>query len=201
MVVAQVVLDEGGLICLSPTNAMNPESPVTMRRISYRGTAVYHLAWTEGTAAREQTCESEEEAVVTMAQIEGRLRLAAMAGQGLTVNPFGEAKPFITSKDVHFAALRLQPRNLVFRDVIQDHVAAVAALQGTGVGVAEAAKKYAEASRGLASFDVSLEQVVFEWIELKKQLGDKPVFELLRPRAEPAAEEAAGTEPRPPDGT
>lgn len=164
---------------------MNNDSPVTMRRISYRGTVVYHLAWAEGGAAREQTCESEEEAVVAMAQIEGRLRLAAMAGQGLTVNPFGEATPFITSKDVQFAALRLQPRNLVFRDVIQDHVAAVAALQGMKISVAEAAKHYAQASRGLAAFDVSLEQVVFEWIELKKQLGDKPIFELLRSPLQP----------------
>jgi hypothetical protein len=164
---------------------MNNDSPVTMRRISYRGTVVFHLAWEEGGAAREQACETEEEAVVATARIEGRLRREAMAGQGLTVNPFGEEKPFITSKDVHFAALRLQPRNLVFRDVIQDYVAAVAALQGTGVGVAEAAKHYAGASRGLAAFDVSLEQVVFEWIELKKQVGEKPVFELLRPRSEP----------------
>lgn len=185
--------------------AMNNDSLVTMRRISYRGVVVYHLAWTEGGASREQTCESEEEAVVAMAQIEGRLKREAMAGQGLTVNPFGEEKPFITSKDVHFAALRLQPRNLVFREVIQDHVAAVAALQGTGVGVAQAAKHYAEASRGLAAFDVSLEQMVFEWIELKKQIGDKPIFELLRARAEPVADAAekadvAGTEPRPPGG-
>jgi hypothetical protein len=166
--------------------AMNNDSPVTMRRISYRGTVVYHLAWAEGGAAREQTCESEEEAVVAMAQVEGRLKREARAGQGLTVNPFGEAQPFITSKDVHFAALRLQPRKLVFRDVILDYIAAATALQGTGTVVAEAAKHYAEASRGLAAFDVSLEQVVFEWIELKKQLGDRPIFELLRPRAETA---------------
>lgn len=167
---------------------MNNDSPVTMRRISYRGTVVYHLAWAEGGSMREQTCESEEEGVVAMAKIEGRLKREAMAGQGLTVNPFGEEKPYITSKDVHFAALRLQPRKLVFRDVIQDYVAAATALQGMEVSVGEAAKHYAEASRGLAAFDVSLEQVVFEWIELKKQLGDRPIFELLRPRAEPAAE-------------
>ncbi len=101
------------------------------------------------------------------------------------MNPFGEAKSYITSKDVHFAALRLQPRNLVFRDVIQDHVAAVAALQGMKISVAEAAKHYAEASRGLAAFDVSLEQVVFEWIEPKKQLGEKSIFELLRAPPQP----------------
>lgn len=159
---------------------MNAESPVTLRKVSYRGVVVFHLAWAEGGGAREQTCENEEEAVVAMAEIEERLRVAEMAGKGLTVNPFGEAKPFITSKDVHFAALRLQPRNLGFREAIQDYVGAVAALQGTGVGVVEAAKAYAEAQRVLRPFEVSLEQVVFEWAELKKQLGDKPVFELLR---------------------
>ena len=202
--VAWAVLCGSGVESFICDESMNAEFPVTLRKISYRGAVVFHLAWEEGGGAREQTCENEEEAVVAMAQIEGRLRLAEMAGKGLTVNPFGEAKPFITSKDVHFAALRLQPRNLGFREAIQDYVGAVTALQGTDTGVVEAAKAYAEAERVLRPFDVSLEQAVFEWAELKRRLGERPIFELLRgagdAEAEAAITEAAGTEPRPPGG-
>lgn len=159
---------------------MNPESPVTLRKTTYRGVMVFHLSWEEDGTAQEKSFPTEGDAVVEMAAIEERLRVAASTGKGLTVNPFGLGVPFITSKDVHFASLKLQPRGLTFRESITDYVAAVAALQGTDTAVPEAAREYAEASKALKPFDVSLGQAVFEWAELKKQVGDKPLFEVLR---------------------
>ena len=159
---------------------MNPESPVTLRKTSYRGIMDFRLSWEEGGMAQEKSFTTEAEAVMEMVSIEGRLRAAAAEGKGLTVNPFGETTPFITSKDVHFASLKLQPRGLAFRESVTDYVAAVTALEGTEASVPEAARDYAEAVKALKPFDVSLGQAVFEWVELKKQVGDKPLFELLR---------------------
>jgi hypothetical protein len=159
---------------------MPSDSPVTLRKTTYRGAEDFHLAWQEHGKAHELTFTTEAEAVVEMARIEERLRTGAAAGQGLTVNPFGALTPYITSKDVHFAALRLQPKGLAFRECITDYVAAKAALQRTGVGVPEAAQAYAEAWTTLLPYDTSLAQAVFEWAELKRQLGDRPLFEVLR---------------------
>jgi len=159
---------------------MNPESPVTLRKTTFRGVSEFHLSWEEDGVMREKGFTNEAEAVVEMLAIEVRLRAAVASGKGLTVNPFGETTPFITSKDVHFASLKLQPRGLAFREAITDYVAAVTALQGTDAGVPEAARDYAEAIKALKPFDVSLGQAVFEWVELKKQVGDKPLFEVLR---------------------
>ncbi|MBC8008610.1 MAG: hypothetical protein H7067_00760 [Burkholderiales bacterium] len=159
---------------------MNPESPVSLHKISYRGVVAFKLTWPEGGTEHEKTFSTEGEAVTEMAAIEQRLRLAAMAGQGLTVNPFGTQSPFINSKDVNFAALKLQPRGLKFRDSIDDYVAAVNALKGTGVGVTEAARFFAEASSELKPFDATVMQAVFEWAALKKQVGATPLFEVLR---------------------
>lgn len=159
---------------------MNSESPVSLHKITYRGVLAYKLTWAEGEAEHEKTFATEAEAVAEMAAIEERLRVAAMAGQGLTVNPFGAHTPFINSKDVNFAALKLQPRGLKFRESIDDYVAAVAALKGSGVGVTEAARFFAEASAELKPYDVTVMQAVFEWVELKKKTGDVPLFEVLR---------------------
>lgn len=171
---------------------MNPESPVTLFKITYRGVMSFHLKWEEGGAEKEEGFSTEAEAVTAMSVIEERLRVASLAGQGLTVNPFGMHLPFINSKDVHYAALKLQPRGLKFREVIDDHVAAVATLKGTDMGVAAAATAYAEAMHALKAYDVSVQQAVFEWIELKKQTGDRPVYEVLRGYLQSKAAEAAG---------
>lgn len=141
---------------------------------------------------REANFATEAEAVVEMHAIEERLKVAAMAGKGLTVNPFGELKPFITSKDVHFAALRLQPRGLDFRTVITDYVAAEQGLRPLGVSVGEAARVFGEAAVAVKPFDTSVEQAVFEWAELKRQVGDTPFFELLRAFLEKQKAAAAG---------
>ena len=167
---------------------MNPDSPVTLRKTTYRGVMVFHLSWEEDGAPREKSFPSEAEAVMEMVAIEARLRETEAAGKGLTVNPFGAATPFITSKDVHFASLKLQPRGLTFRESITDYVTAVVALQGTDTAVPEAAREYAEAIKALKPFDVSLDQAVFEWVEIKKQVGDKPLFEVLRAYLKVAAE-------------
>lgn len=159
---------------------MNSESLVTLTKRSYRGTSEFRLGWTEAGAAQEKTFETEAEAVVEMSRIEERLRTGVAAGKGMTINPFGELSPYVTSKDVQFAALKLQPRGLAFRDVIVDYVEASGALRGLDATVAHAARDYAEAAKLLKPFDVSLGQAVFEWCELKKQMGDKPLSELLR---------------------
>ncbi len=172
---------------------MSADSPVTLRQTTYRGAAAFQLTWTEEGAAKEKQFASEAEAVVEMAAIEERLKLAEMAGKGLTVNPFGALTPFISSKDVHFAALRLQPRGLSFRTAIDDYVAAVLALKGCDVGVPEAAKGYAEASALLKPFEVSVGQAVFEWVEFKKQIGDRPLFDVLKAYLKQAA--ASGSTP------
>lgn len=185
---------------------MSSESPVTLQMLNYRGIVSYVLKWKEGDAEREASFETEEEAVTEMAAIEERLRMQILAGQGLTVNPFGELKPFINSKDVHFAALKLRPRGLVFREAVEEYVAAVTALKGTGVGVAEAARGYGEAALALAPYEVSLSQVVFEWTELKKQVGERPLSDLLKAYLKRTEEKPVeGTEPaggggQPPEG-
>lgn len=179
---------------------MNAESPVTLRRLNYRGVPDFHLSWEEDGQAREAGFLKEEDAVVEMAAIEQRLRVAAAAGKGLTVNPFGEAKPFITSKDVHFASLRLQPRGLNFRDAIEDYVDAAAAVKPLDVSVARASREYAEAATALEPFEVSVTQAVFEWVELKKQVGDLPLFELLRAHAARKAGPTATAAPTPKPG-
>jgi hypothetical protein len=159
---------------------MNSESPVSLHKITYRGVVAYKLTWKEGAAEQEKSFGTEGEAVAEMAVIEERLRAAAMAGRGLTVNPFGIGEPYINSKDVNFAALKLQPRGLKFREAIDEYVAAVAALKGSDTGVAEAARFFAEASAELKRYDVTVMQAVFEWATLKKQVGEVPLFEVLR---------------------
>ena len=176
---------------------MNPDSLVILRKLAYRGVPDFHLSWEEDGQAREASYQTEAEAVVEMAAIEERLRAAVAAGKGLTVNPFGAATPFITSKDVHFASLRLQPRGLEFRTVITEHVEAVLLLKPVGASVVEAARGYAEACAMLQPFDVSVTQAVFEWVELKKQVGDLPLFELLRAHVARKAAEAMPSAPLP----
>ncbi|CAM2932738.1 hypothetical protein RAHE111665_07690 [Rariglobus hedericola] len=159
---------------------MNSESPVALTKTTYRGVTAYELKWVEGAVDKESSFPTEAEAVMAMSEIEERLRIAAMAGQGLTVNPFGLHTPFISSKDVHFASLKLQPRGLKFRESIEDYVSAVTTLKGLDVSVSAAAAVFAEASLALKPYDISTEQAVFEWLELKKQVGDRPIYEVLR---------------------
>lgn len=159
---------------------MNPESSVSLYTVNYRGATAFQLKWLEGGEEREARFPTEAEAVMETAVIEERLRVAALAGQGLTVNPFGMHIPFITSKDVHYASLKLQPRGLKFREVIDDHVAAVAALKGLDASVAVAAESYAEARHALKPYDMLPQQVLFEWLEMKKHIGDRPLYEVLR---------------------
>ena len=159
---------------------MNSESPVTLYQVIYRGAVAYKLKWLEEGTEHEKSFPLEAEAVMEMAAIEERLRVAEMAGQGLTVNPFGMHTPFINSKDVHFAALKLQPRGLKFRESIEDYVAAVHIVKGQGTTVAAALAGLVEINASLKPYDVSLQQVVFEWLEIKKQIGDRPLYELLR---------------------
>lgn len=159
---------------------MNPESPVTLYKINYRGSVVYHLKWAEGGENRDASFPTEEEAVLETAAIEERLRVASLAGQGLTVNPFGMHTPFINSKDVNYAALKLQPRGLKFREVIDDYVAAVAALKPVGTTVGAAVASHVEAFQALQPYDTTPQQALFEWLEVKKQIGDKPLYEVLR---------------------
>jgi hypothetical protein len=125
---------------------MNPESPVTLFKVSYRGVVAFQLKWVEGGTEREASFPTEADAVMETTAIEERLRVAALAGQGLTVNPFGMHTPFITSKDVHYASLKLQPRGLKFREVIDDYVAAVTTLKGHETSVGAVVTNYAEAS-------------------------------------------------------
>jgi len=182
---------------------MNPESPVTLHQIIYRGAVAYKLKWLEGGTEHEQSFPTEAEAVMETVVIEERIRVAALAGQGLTVNPFGTHTPFITSKDVNFAALKLQPRGLKFRESIEDYVAAVNTLKGFDTSVAAAAAGFVEASQSLKPYDVSLQQAVFEWLELKKQIEDRPLYEVLRPylkmKAAADAEKADGASGASPD--
>ena len=155
-------------------------SPVTLHQIIYRGTVAYKLKWLEEGAEHEKSFPLEAEAVMEMAVIEERLRVAEMAGQGLTVNPFGMHTPFINSKDVHFASLKLQPRGLKFRESIEDYVAAVNIVKGQGTTVAAALAGLVEINASLKPYEVSLQQVVFEWMEIKKQIGNRPLYEVLR---------------------
>ncbi len=172
--------------------------PVTLQQIANRGSLYYRLVWTEEGAACEQVFQTEEEAVIEMSAIEERLRAAAMAGQGFTVNPFGELKPFVNSRDVHYASLKLRPRGLSFREVIDDFVAAHTALKPFSVRPLDAAKAHAEALANLQPFDVTPAQVVYEWIELKKQIGDTPFHELLRAwLATKKSEESSPSPPSP----
>ncbi len=185
---------------------MSTESSVIIQQIVYRGIVSYQLVWTEGGTKHERQFPSEAEAVVEMATLEERLRIEAMAGQGLTVNPFGELKPFINSKEVHYASLKLRPRGLKFKETIDDYIAAHASLKGLNQSVSDAAKNYAAAALELAPYDTSVDQVVFEWIELKKQIGDVPLFEILRaylatkkaplPETEAAVEPPADAKPK-----
>jgi len=139
-----------------------------------------------------------------MAAIEERLRVAAMAGQGLTVNPFGMHTPFINSKDVNFAALKLQPRGLKFREVIEDYVTAVGIAKEMGTTVAGAMESLGELNRSLKPYDVSPQQAIFEWLEIKNQIGDRPLYEILRAYLKmtaavdvPKADAAPGEAPSP----
>ena len=170
---------------------MNPESPVTLHQIIYRGAVAYKLKWQEGGTEHEQSFPTEAEAVMETVVIEERLRIASLAGQGLTVNPFGMHTPFINSKDVHFASLKLQPRGLKFRDSIEDYVAAVNALKGQQPSVAAAVEHLVSLTHSLKSYDVSVEQAVFEWLEVKKQIGDRPFYEVLRAYLQVTAASAA----------
>lgn len=174
---------------------MNTESPVSLHKITYRGVAAFQLTWQEGGAAQEKSFPTEAEAVVEMGAIETRLREAAMAGKGLTVNPFGAHIPFINSKDVHFAALKLQPKGLKFRESIEDYVAAAAAVKGSGLSVAEAARQAAEAVAQVKPFDVTLSHAIYEWVELKKLVGDRPLSDLVR-----VYKQATAAQTPPPDG-
>ncbi|HTJ79241.1 MAG TPA: hypothetical protein VL357_09610 [Rariglobus sp.] len=183
---------------------MNSETPVTLHQTFYRGLVAFQVRWAEEGTEREKTFPTEAEAVAEMAVIEERLRVAKMAGQGLTVNPFGMHIPFISSKDVNFAALKLQPRGLKFRESIDDYVAAINALNGLETTVAAAVAGFVEASQSLKSYDVSVQQAVFEWLELKKQTGDRPLYEVLgaylKMKASADAEKtdgAAGATPSP----
>ena len=115
-----------------------------------------------------------------MGAIEERIRVAAMVGQGLTVNPFGMHIPFINSKDVHFAALKLQPRGLKFRESIEDYFAAVNIAEEMGMSVEEAVGGLAGLNRSLKPYDVSPQQAIFEWLEIKSQIVDRPLYEVLR---------------------
>jgi hypothetical protein len=159
---------------------MNAESPVTMHKVSYRGAEEFLLKWMEGGKELEEKFATEADAVMATGEIEERLRVAALAGQGLTVNPFGAHTPFINSKDVHYASMKLQPRGLKFRDVIDDYVGAVTTLKGIGIGVGAAVAQHAEACRALEPFEVTPEQALFEWMEVKRQIGDKPLYAVLR---------------------
>ena len=172
---------------------MNPESPVSMHKVSYRGAEEFLLKWKEGGKECEAKFATEADAVMATTEIEERLRVAALAGQGLTVNPFGAHTPFINSKDVHYASMKLQPRGLKFREVIDDYVAAAGALKGLDTGVGAAAVKYAEACRELAPFETTPEQALFEWLEVKRQIGDKPFYTVLKAylQAKPEGNEGA----------
>jgi hypothetical protein len=166
---------------------MNTESPVTLHKITYRGVAAFQLTWQERGVAQEKSFPTEAEAVVEMGVIETRLRETAMAGKGLTVNPFGAHIPFINSKDVHFAALKLQPKGLKFRESIEDYVAAAAAVKGSGLSVADAARQAAEATAQVKPFEVTLAHAIYEWVELKKLVGDRPLSDLVRAYKQVAA--------------
>lgn len=182
---------------------MNTEPLVSLRRRSYRGVVDFQLIWEEGGTPQDKAFPTEAEAVTAMAVIEERLRIAEIAGKGLTVNPFGDLKPFITSKDVYFASMQLQPRGLVFRDAIINYVAAVGALKQTEATVVEAAREYAEAVAALKPYDISLDQAIFEWLELKKAAGNRPLSDILRAyqaqiQATPPAAPKPGTGPSKP---
>ena len=151
-----------------------------MHKVSYRGAEEFWLKWVEGGKECEAKYPTEADAVMETTVIEERLRVAALAGQGLTVNPFGAHTPFINSKDVHYASMKLQPRGLKFREVIDDYVGAVVALKGLNVGVGAAVAKHAEACRALEPFEVTPEQALFEWMEVKRQIGDKPFYAVLK---------------------
>ncbi len=159
---------------------MESESPVTIHQILNRGSVAYKLKWTETGIEHDKSFPTEAEAVMEMGAIEERIRVAAMAGQGLTVNPFGMHIPFINSKDVHFAALKLQPRGLKFRESIEDYVAAVNIAKEMGMSVAAAVGGLAELNRSLEPYDMSPQQAIFEWLEIKSQIGDRPLYEVLR---------------------
>lgn len=175
--------------------ATNPESPFNIIKITYRGVTSFHLKWSENGVEREEGFPTEAEAVAQIVEIEERMRIAALAGQGLTVNPFGMHTPFINSKDVHFAALKLQPRGLKFRETIEDYVAAFGNLKGAETTVAAAVAGFTEATLSLKPYDVSVQQAVFEWLELKKQIGERPLYEVLGVYLKAkAANEAAAAE-------
>jgi hypothetical protein len=174
---------------------MNPESPVTLYKIHYRGSIVYHLKWAEGRENREASFPSEEEAVMETTVIEERLRVASLAGQGLTVNPFGMHTPYINSKDVNYAALKLQPRGFKFREVIDEYVTAVTALKPYGTSVSAAVASHVEACLALKPYDTTPQQALFEWLEVKKQIGDKPFFEVLRGYLQAKTEQSAEPPP------
>lgn len=156
---------------------------------------MYHLKWAEGGENRDASFSSEEEAVVETGVIEERLRVASLAGQGLTVNPFGMHTPFINSKDVNYAALKLQPRGLKFRESIDEYVAAIAALKPLGTSVSAAVASHVEACQALKPYDTTPQQALFEWLEVKKQIGDKPLYEVLRGYLQAKSEKAAETPP------
>lgn len=160
---------------------MSTEPPkVVLQELAHRGIIFYQLLWSEDGQEQCRKFETEAEAVVEMLAIEERLRAAALAGQGLTVNPFGELKPFVTSRDVHYASLKLRPRGLQFRETIDDYIAAHTVLRPLEMTPSEAAKHLADATAQLKPFDTTVDQAVYEWIEIKKQIGDAPFFELLR---------------------
>ena len=161
---------------------MSGESPVSMHKVTYRGAEEFLLKWLEGGKECEAKFATEADAVMATGEIEERLRVAALAGQGLTVNPFGAHTPFINSKDVHYASMKLQPRGLKFREVIDDYVGAATVLKGlgAGVGVGAAAVQHAQACKALQAFEVTPEQALFEWMEVKRQIGDQPFHVVLK---------------------
>jgi len=169
---------------------MNSESPITMHRVTYRGAEEFLLKWVEGGKECEAKFPTEADAVIATGEIEERLRVAALAGQGLTVNPFGAHTPFINSKDVHYASMKLQPRGLKFREVIDDYVGAVAALKGFETTVGAAAASHAEACKALLPYDTTPAQALFEWLEVKRQIGEKPLYEVLRGYLQAKSEKA-----------
>lgn len=159
---------------------MRPKFPVTLHKTLQRGVTAYQLKWTEGGVGREQSFASEAEAVMEMDMIEARLRVSpAKAGPGLAVRPPQVHAPLVSPTDVSFAALKLQAQGLELRESIEDYVAAVGTLKGTETSVRSAAAAVVELNHVLQPYDMSLYEAVFEWLELKKQIGDRSLHEVV----------------------
>ena len=76
---------------------MSGESPVSMHKVTYRGAEEFLLKWLEGGKECEAKFATEADEVMATGEIEERLRVAALAGQGLMVNPNGGIKTFFHS--------------------------------------------------------------------------------------------------------